>query len=114
MSKGEGPQKVGDVLERVLAKAGITAQIEHQAVLEEWENLVGEGIARLTRARSVSAGVLVVEVRSSAWLMELDMMKRDIMARLNAGRSSRIDKLVFVLADGDGEDGAPPERGRAP
>ncbi len=104
MTRGEGPKRVGDVLGGVLERAGIRTQLEHQSVLEEWSDLVGPGIARLTRARSVFDGVLVVEVRSSAWLMELDMMKRDIMARVNAGRSSRIERLVFVLTDGDPAD----------
>ncbi|HSR42267.1 MAG TPA: DUF721 domain-containing protein, partial [Longimicrobiales bacterium] len=67
-----------------------------------WPEVVGEGIAEVTRARSVSDATLFVEVRSSAWMMELDMMKGRILARLNEGRdeASRIAKLVFVLAEG--------------
>ena len=108
MTREEGPKRVGEVLDQVLDQAGIRTQLDHQAVLEEWSDLVGPAIAHLTRARSVFDGVLVVEVRSSAWLMELDMMKRDIMARLNAGRSSQIRRLVFILTDaapaGEGEE----------
>ncbi len=40
--------------------------------------------------------------RSSPWISELNMIKREILTRLNEGREldSRIEKLVFVLADG--------------
>jgi hypothetical protein len=41
-----------------------------------------------------------VEVRSSPWLMELNLMKREILTRLNEGRGDApIEKLVFVLAE---------------
>jgi predicted nucleic acid-binding Zn ribbon protein len=52
----------------------------------------------------VSEATLFVEVRSSAWLMELDMMKDRILAKVNQGRDAdvRIERLVFVLAEVDG------------
>ncbi len=100
-----GPEKVGDVLGRVLRRRGLAKQLEYQKLLEEWPRLVGAGLARLTRARSVRDGVLVVEVPSSAWAMELNMRRRQIMARLNAGRSVRVKRLVFVLSPGDEEEG---------
>ena len=96
-----GPEKVADVLERLLKRRGLDRQMEYQKVIDDWPRLVGEGVAGVTRARSVANGVLIVEVVSSAWAMELNMRKRQIMARLNAGRSIRIERVVFVLS-GDG------------
>ena len=56
--------------------------------------------SRVTRARSVDESTLIVEVRSSAWLMELNMLKRDIVGRVNEHLAdASIDKLVFVLAE---------------
>ena len=102
-STATGPEKVGDVLERVLRRRGLARQLEYQKLLEDWPRLVGAGVARVTRARSVRDGVLVVEVRSSAWAMELNLRRRMIMARLNAGRSVRIKRVMFVLSPGDEE-----------
>ena len=96
--KREGPEKVGDLLGALLDEAGIRADLDRQSALTQWELSVGDRIARVTRARSVAEGTLVVEVRSSAWLMELNMMKREILGRLNQDLETEIDRLVFVLS----------------
>jgi len=75
--------------------------MERTAVLEDWAERVGEGIAQVTHPRSLADATLFVEVRSSAWLMELDMMKGEIVARLNRGREEApVERIVFVLAEG--------------
>ena len=74
--------------------------MRRQSVLEMWPGLVGEAIAAVTKARSLSVGTLFVEVRSSPWLMELEMMKAEILQRLNTGREDAlIQRIVFVLGD---------------
>lgn len=102
-SGSRSPEKVADILERVLRRRGLARQMEYQKLLEDWPRLVGAGLARLTRARSVRNGVLVVEVPSSAWAMELNLRRRQIIARLNAGRSVRVKRVMFVLSAGDEE-----------
>lgn len=99
MSDKSSPTKVGEFLERFLEKQGVKEQVERVSVLEEWAERVGPKIAEVTRARSVAEGTLFVEVRSSAWLMELNMMKGRILARLNESRTGApLEKLVFVLS----------------
>lgn len=94
-----GPTLVGDLVDHVLARAGALEQVQRVSVLAEWDGLVGEKIAEVTRARSVSDATLFVEVRSSAWLTELNLMRHEILRRLNAGRSDgRVERIVFVLA----------------
>lgn len=74
--------------------------MERTTVLEEWGERVGEKIARVTRPVRVDGAVLFVEVRSSAWMMELEMMKQTILERLNEGRrEGRIEKIRFRLAE---------------
>jgi predicted nucleic acid-binding Zn ribbon protein len=95
-----GPEQVGKLVERFLEGRGVAEQVRRQGVLEEWPGLVGDAIAAVTRARSISAGALFVEVRSSPWLMELEMMKGEILRRVNAGREdARIERIVFVLGE---------------
>jgi predicted nucleic acid-binding Zn ribbon protein len=94
------PARVGDLLATVLEEAGVRAQVERAGVVDEWAERVGEQIADVTRAVVVDGNRIVVEVRSSSWLMELDVMKREILARLNEGRSETpIERIVFVLAE---------------
>jgi predicted nucleic acid-binding Zn ribbon protein len=91
---------VREILDDVFEQAGIRQQISRVGVLSEWNAVVGDRIAGVTRPRSVSGSTLVVEVRSSAWLMELNLMRHEILRRLNAGREEdRIDRLILVLAE---------------
>ena len=102
MSALTGPARVGDLVGAFLEERGVGSQVRRVQVLEAWSEVVGDAIAGVTRARSVADGTLFVEVRSSPWISELNMIKREILTRLNEGRErdSRIEKLVFVLADG--------------
>ena len=92
------PKPVSDALGSFLKRAGIDEKVEQARVVPEWAERVGDGIANVTRPIRVSDGVLLVAVRSSAWLMELRMMERQILRKLNsdAGRG-RIDGIRFVM-----------------
>ncbi len=99
-ARPKGPEKVGDVLGEFLEKSGLKESVLRVQCVEEWEERVGHAIARVTRARGVSGGSIVVEVKSSAWLMELNLMKAQILGRLNKDREEgRIQNIVFVLAE---------------
>ncbi len=92
------PQLIGELIPRLLERKGISAKVEAASVIPEWEELVGPAIAAVTRPRTVSNGTLIVGVATSAWLMELEMMKSSLMRRLNAGKKAgRIEQLIFVM-----------------
>jgi predicted nucleic acid-binding Zn ribbon protein len=97
------PDRVGDILGGLLHKLGISEEVARQEVLLRWDSTVGEKIASVSKAVAVSGGVLFVHVESSAWMNELNLMRYDIMKRLNAGAGEcRIDRIVFTLSDGSG------------
>lgn len=102
MSERRGPVRVGEIVGSFLADTGIQKRLERFDVLERWPDLVGDRIAAVTRARGLSEDTLFVEVRSSAWLTELTMMKGDILERINEDREAdaRIGRLVFVQGEG--------------
>jgi predicted nucleic acid-binding Zn ribbon protein len=94
------PQLVGDLLSRVLNRKGLGAKLEAASVITEWASLVGPQIAAVTRPQRVSEGVLFVGVANSPWMMELNLMKAELMRRLNAGkREGRIRQIVFVMGN---------------
>lgn len=98
--KREGPEKVGDLLGDFLEKTGLREAVLRAEVVEDWDSRVGQAISRVTRARTARGATLIVEVRSSAWLMELNLMKEEILRRLNEGRREGLmDNIVFVLAE---------------
>ena len=95
-----GPVRLGDVLGNVLEEHGLQDQVKQMGVVELWPELVGEHVAAATRAKVVMGGALVVEVRTSAWLMELNLMKADFLRRVNEHLpETPLERIVFVLAE---------------
>ena len=94
------PVRVDSVLAALLEKHGVKEQVERMSVLDLWPELVGEHVARVTRAKGVSEATLFVEVRTSAWLMELNIMKGEFLARVNERLGDvPLERIVFVLAE---------------
>ncbi len=97
--RGERPEPVGDLVGGLLDRLGVTERVERAGVALDWEKLVGPHIARVTVGTRVSGRTLFVEVVSAAWLSELNMMRHELLCRINAGRRrGRIEKIVFVQA----------------
>ncbi|CAN5211767.1 hypothetical protein BH24GEM2_BH24GEM2_09860 [soil metagenome] len=96
-----GPQTVGDLLARFLAKSGLAPKVEAASVLTDWAERVGPQIAAVTEPLRVSEGTLFVAVSTSPWMMELNLMKADLMRHVNAGKGEgRIEQIVFVMGPG--------------
>lgn len=96
----KGPEKVGDLLGGYLQKTGLREGVLRADLVEEWEDRVGEAIGKVTRAQGVRDRTMIVEVRSSAWLMELNLMKDEILRKVNEGRKEGlIERIVFVLSE---------------
>lgn len=101
--RGGAPERVGSLVEGLLKARGLAEAVERAAAIPEWSELVGPEIARVSTPVGFDRAILFVEVRSSAWLMELQMMERRLLARLNAGRRrGKFEKIIFRLAEGDG------------
>jgi predicted nucleic acid-binding Zn ribbon protein len=98
MTRKDGPRQVREALQKYLEKAGISEKIEAASVVPEWPQIVGDGIAAVTTPLRVSSGVLIVAVRSSAWLSELKLMEREILRKVNADKArGRISAIRFVM-----------------
>jgi predicted nucleic acid-binding Zn ribbon protein len=96
----KGPEKVGDVLGAYLEKSGLREPVLRTEVLDQWDERVGEAISRVTKVQGIRDATLIVEVRSSAWLMELNLVKKEILRCVNEGRrEGLVERIVFVLAE---------------
>ena len=86
-----------EALQAYLKKAGLVKRIGQARVLEDWAELVGPQIAKVTQPESVGAdGTLRVRVATPAWASELQLMTPQILARLNTGRSGRIKSIRWM------------------
>ena len=96
----QGPTRVASVLAQVLEKYGVRESVERLEVLQEWSDIVGDPLSEVTRVRGVDNKTLLIEVRSSAWMTELQVLKNDVLNRVNERFEAVVfEKIVFVLAE---------------
>jgi predicted nucleic acid-binding Zn ribbon protein len=91
------PARVGELLQAYLKKAGLIRRVGQAKVLEDWPELVGPQIAKVTQPESVGAdGVLRVRVATAAWAQELQLMTPQILGKLNKDRAGRITSIRWM------------------
>jgi len=84
MRSGRGSQaKLGEILERVLKKAGLQHRFKQHQVLLAWKEIVGPANARHSRPVGVKDGVLLVECSNPAWAQTLTMLRGQIMEKIS-------------------------------
>src|SRR5262245_55105247 len=94
------PQTASQAVAAALELHGITDEVRAGRVLTEWNELVGPRIAQRTRHDGVTDRMLWVEVASSAWLHELNLLRPQLLASLRdqLGEPALFDDLRFRLA----------------
>lgn len=94
-----GPERVGDILARILAERGLLAEKEQNEILLAWREVVGPRIAAHTKVKSFRGGVLTVGVDSAPLRQELTLFQKDELTRALkvrlAGRP--VERLEFTL-----------------
>jgi len=101
-SKRQGPQSIGDVLARLLARRGYAAQQQHQVQQEVWKELAGSELAGQSRPGNLKGGVLEILVRSSSAIQELSFQKRELVRRLQQAEPQlNVRDLRFRIAEFD-------------
>ena len=70
-------------LQRALSERGLEGELRGWDAVKEWARVVGIRIASHSRAVSYNQGTLEVEVDGSAWMQELNILKRQLIRTLN-------------------------------
>jgi hypothetical protein len=88
-----------DAIAAALALHGIADQVRAGRVVTEWSDLVGPKIAQRTRPDGVTDRILWVEVATSAWLHELNLLRPQLLQSLTErlGAPRLFDELKFRL-----------------
>ena len=83
-----------------LAFHGISDEIRAGRLLTEWADLVGPKISQRTRPDGIRDRVLWIEVATSAWLHELNLLRVQLVAGLveRLGEPRLFDDVKFKLA----------------
>ncbi len=82
--KRRDPQRIGDIIELVVAQSGLTETMAAQRACYLWPEVVGPAINRYTSRRYVDGSVLHVFITSAALRNELSFMRAKIISSLNS------------------------------
>jgi predicted nucleic acid-binding Zn ribbon protein len=97
----KSPERVKGILERVVKSLDLEKGLREHRAVSLWPEVVGEHVARSTRAVGVRKGTLFVEVESSTWMHQLVFLKPKVIERLNERLGGgTIGDIVFFMARG--------------
>lgn len=93
------PVPIGEALGRFLEERGLSKRVEQVSAIDAWPEAVGERIAAVTRAISITPdGVLFVAVRTNAWMTELGLMEPELLKALNTKKGrEKVRKIRYRL-----------------
>ncbi len=97
MTQLKRPEKIGPILKSLLRNLGLDKKIEEQEALMSWDQVVGDRIDSISRVKLVRDGKLYVEVKGTVWMSEIQMMKIEIIEKLNKGKQrGKIHDLILL------------------
>jgi len=82
------------ILDKTLESQGISKRLRQENAVVRWEEIVGEKIAKASKAVKIDRGTLLIEVKSCAWKQQIQMLKPDIMKKLNTQLGADIVKDI--------------------
>jgi len=97
----DGPRAMKDVLGRFMRSSGLALQLKHPALFRAWENVVPAPFRATTRVAGLKNKVVLVEVSSSAALLELKQFWTEKLrqALVQEMDGLYISNVRFILAD---------------
>jgi hypothetical protein len=99
-TKSGDPQKLGQILQRALKQRNILLHFKDQHLWDAWHKAVGKTISAQTRVDRLDRDTRFVKVSSSAWMQQLQFVKREILDKLNEilGKES-VRNIFFSIGE---------------
>ena len=95
--KREHMKALGKAIDELVDRLGIGRKVrEYEAVLQ-WGLIVGEKVAGISAATGIQKGVLIVRVRTAPWRNELNLLKPEIIRKMNEALGEEIVKDIRFL-----------------
>ncbi len=90
-------RSIGELIKEFSRQENVSAKLRAYQVVGEWEEIVGEAIARNTEISRVENGILYVKAATAAWRNELVFMKRSIIRKIKENYpDSGIEDIFFI------------------
>jgi len=88
--------KAGDLLAGLLAGWGLDERLRQYRALLLWDEVVGPQIAARARPEKIRDGILEVCVDQPVWMQQLQLLKPQLLARLNAQLGDGALRDIFL------------------
>lgn len=95
--KIQSDRPLGDVIRELIETYRLEGRLNEVKVIDSWEQVVGEMIAKHTRDIYIKQGKLFAKIDSPALRNELGYSRTDIRDRLNkAAGADTINEVIFL------------------
>ena len=88
-------KKIDEILIETTEKLGITIKLEENQALLVWEDCVGAEIAKNTKPRVVTGGILFIDTASPVWAHQLSIMKTELIQKVNERLNISVKEIRF-------------------
>jgi predicted nucleic acid-binding Zn ribbon protein len=92
--KQSGFIHIGNIIDGVLKQVRSEPGDVLKAVWRLWEETVGGTIAENARPAAIKGNLLIVHVSSSTWMHQLQFLKKDMIAQINAALGKPIIEAI--------------------
>ena len=86
---------VSDMIAKFLDDSPIGKKIKNYQVIEQWNEIVGDQISKISVPDKIENHVLRVKVNSSVWRHELSLRKKEIIDKINSTFKEEIVKDII-------------------
>jgi len=90
-------QQLKKVLKKAISESGFKKALDQEDAVFVWGEVVGKNISKVTEAKEVDKGTLVIKTESATWRQELHMQKKEIINKINKKIGSiAIKEIRFI------------------
>ena len=76
-------QQIDDILQMVLREQGLETPLLQKRLIDQWETVTGNIVARYTEEKYIKNQTLFVKITNPALRQDLTMMRQQLVKRLN-------------------------------
>ena len=96
----ESPVPLGMVLHPYIHRSGLIPKIRETRILEDWEQIVGRGVAEATEPARLQNRSLQIKTANSVWSQQLQFHKKLILQKVNEFLGEPfLQDLRFILGE---------------
>ena len=91
------PIKVSDLMCVIIRQNGLETPLLQKRLIESWDNVVGEMIAKYTTEKYIRNQDLCVHIENPAIRSEVIMMKTELIRKLNNAVGSQVIRDIRLV-----------------